>query len=188
MLFFREENPIPKFGNIKERESDQSWTLDTVPSQQIIHRSIKFVAFALVPVFWHFRWIQKCLQGIHCPRGSFKNFSITTNYMLKSPIPSSPCLKSDCMHAQGLQHNEIRDFALVYLVSEWQTSGFSAPNGTDIDFASFKDRSSSWTCVHSCLTCIRVHKECSVGKTLVWVPYQPRPSCHFCCCWGCKLK
>ena len=32
------------------------WSLD-VPSQRIIHRSMKFVSFALVlvPVFWHFR-------------------------------------------------------------------------------------------------------------------------------------
>ena len=45
-------------------------------------------------------------------------------------------------------------------------SGLSAPNGTDIDFAKFEDRFSSWTCVHSYLTCVRVRKECSVGKTL----------------------
>ena len=31
------------------------WSLDHVPSQRIIHRSIKFVAFALVPVWWHCR-------------------------------------------------------------------------------------------------------------------------------------
>ena len=45
-----------QIGDLKERKSDQSWTLVIGPrSQQIIHRSIKFVAFALVPVFWHFR-------------------------------------------------------------------------------------------------------------------------------------
>ena len=27
MLFFREEKAIPKFGGLKERKSDQSWTL-----------------------------------------------------------------------------------------------------------------------------------------------------------------
>ena len=70
------------------------------------------------------------------------------------------------MRAQGLQCNKIRDFALVRLFSEWQMSGLSAPNGTDIDFASFEVRFSSWTCVHSCLTCVRVRKECLVGKTL----------------------
>ena len=42
----------------------------------------------------------------------------------------------------------------------------SAPNSTDIDFARFEDRFSPWTCVHSCLTCVRVRKERSVGKTL----------------------
>ena len=36
-------------------------------------------------------------------------------------------------------------------------------------FCKFEDRFSPWTCVHSCLTCVRVRKECSVGKTLpVW--------------------
>ena len=44
-------------------------------------------------------------------------------------------------------------------------SALSAPNGTDC--TSFEDRYSSWTCVHSCLTCVHVRKECSVGKTLV---------------------
>ena len=35
--------------------SCRHWSLDHVPSQRIIHRSIKSVAFALVSVFWHFR-------------------------------------------------------------------------------------------------------------------------------------
>ena len=35
-----------------------------------------------------------------------------------------------------------------------------------IVFASFEDRFSSWTFVHLCLTCVRVRKGCSVGKTL----------------------
>ena len=56
------------------------------------------------------------------------------------------------------------DFALVYLFSEWQMSGLSAPNITDLDFASFEDRFSSWSSVHLCLTCVRVRKECSVEK------------------------
>ena len=43
-------------------------------------------------------------------------------------------------------------------------SGLSAPNGTDV--ASFEDRFLPWTCVHWCLTCVRVRKECSVGKII----------------------
>ena len=72
------------------------------------------------------------------------------------------------MHAQGFRCGKVRDFALVYLFSEWQMSGLSAPNGTDIDFAKFEDRFSSWICVHSYLTCVRVRKECSVAKTLLY--------------------
>ena len=52
--------------------------------------------------------------------------------------------------------------------------GLSAPNGNDIDFARFEDRFSSWTCVHSCLTCVRVCTECSVGKTLVVEGFRVR--------------
>ena len=118
-----------------------------------------------------FRWIQKWLQGIQGPCGSFRKFSIKINFTLKPPIPRSPCLDSDPMHAQGLRRDKIRDFALVYLFFEWQMSGVSAPNSTDIDFASFEDPFSSWTCVHSCLTCVRVRKECSVGKTLCAYKY-----------------
>ena len=51
-------------------------------------------------------------------------------------------------------------------------SGLSAPNITDLKFASFEDHFSSWTCVHSCLTCVRVRKKCSVGKTLITQPPQ----------------
>ena len=54
-------------------------------------------------------------------------------------------------------------FALVSIFSERQ--GFSALNGTDL--ANFEDRFWSWTCVHLSLTCVRVRKECSVGKTLI---------------------
>ena len=71
------------------------------------------------------------------------------------------------MHAQGLWRDENRDFALIHLFSEWQMSGLSASNGTDIDFASFEDRSSPWTCVHSCQIYVSVRKECSAGKTLI---------------------
>ena len=46
-------------------------------------------------------------------------------------------------------------------------SGLSAPNGTDINFASFEDHFPSWTCVHSCLPCLHVRTECSVGKTRI---------------------
>ena len=57
MLFFREEKAIAKFDELKERRSDQLWTLVIGPrsseSQRIIHRS--FVALPLVPVFWLFR-------------------------------------------------------------------------------------------------------------------------------------
>ena len=52
------------------------WSLDHVPSQRIIHHSIKFVTFALGPVFWHFWWIQKWLQDIQGPCGSLRKFSI----------------------------------------------------------------------------------------------------------------
>ena len=40
----------------------------------------------------------------------------------------------------------------------------SVLNGTDL--ANFEDRFWSWTCVHLSITCVRVRKECSVGKTL----------------------
>ena len=45
-----------------------------------------------------------------------------------------------------------------------EKKGLSALNGTDL--ANFEARFWSWTCVHLSLTCVRVRKECSVGKTL----------------------
>ena len=99
------------------------WSLEHVPSLRIIHRSIKFVAFALVPVFWHFRWIQKWLQSIQGPCGSFRKFSIQvkSNFTLKPP--RSPCLDSDGMHGQGLRRDNIRDFAFVSRISLlWMTN------------------------------------------------------------------
>ena len=70
-------------------------------SESFIVRS-KFVAFALalVPVLWHFRWIQKWLQSIQGPCGSFRKFSIKINFTLKPSIPRSPCLDSNpaCLH------------------------------------------------------------------------------------------
>ena len=62
-------------------KSDQSWTLvldiHNVPSQWIIHRSIKFGAFALVLVFWPFKWSEyrSGCKGIQGPCGSFRNFT-----------------------------------------------------------------------------------------------------------------
>ena len=43
-----------------------------------------------------------------------------------------------------------------------ESKGLSALKGTDL--ANFEDRFWSWTCVHLSLTCVRVRKECSVGK------------------------
>ena len=57
------------------------WSSDHVTSQRIIHRQIKFVAFALVPVFLHFRWTQKWLQGIQGPCGSFRKFRPCTFFL-----------------------------------------------------------------------------------------------------------
>ena len=49
-----------------------------------------------------------------------------------------------------------------------ERKGLSALNGTDL--ANFEDQFWSWTCVHLSLTCVRVRKECSVGKTLHVTP------------------
>ena len=57
-----------------------------------------------------------------------------------------------------------RKFALVPIFF-WKER--LALNGTDL--AKFEDRFWSWTCVHLSLTCVRVRKECSVGKTLLHV-------------------
>ena len=96
-----EEKSIPIWNmatsNISSLTSRGHWSLDHVSSQRIIHRLINFVALALVLVFWHFRWIQKWLQGIQGPCGSFRKFSIKINFTLKPP--RSPCLDSDRMHA-----------------------------------------------------------------------------------------
>ena len=120
MLFFRKKLSI-NLATSKNASltSVGRWSLDHVPSQRIIERSINFVAFALV--FWHFRRIQKWLQGIQGPWGSFRKFSIKINFTLKPPIPRSPYLSIAiaCMHAQGLRRDKIRDFALVHILSEW---------------------------------------------------------------------
>ena len=114
--------------------------------------------------------IQKWLQGIQGPCGSFRNFNIKIKYMLKPPIPRVPCPESNRIYAQGLRCDKFLDFALVHLFSRSERQmSLSALNGTDIDSASFDDRFSSWTCVHACLTCLRVRKEHSVGKTLLSV-------------------
>ena len=75
IVFFREEKASLHLAtsNNASLTSRGRWSLDHVPSQRIIHRSIKLAFFALVPVFWHFRWIQKWLQGIQGPCGSFGN-------------------------------------------------------------------------------------------------------------------
>ena len=79
----------------------------------------------------------------------------------RSPLPQ----KEEAFQKQRSRcHDKVRDFALVYLFSEWQMSGLSAPNGTDIDFAKFEGHFSSWTYVHSYLTCVRVRKEFCVYR------------------------
>ena len=63
---------------------------------------------------------------------------------------------------------------LAYCINAY----LSAPNGTDVDFANFEVPFSSWTCVHSCLTCVRLPKECSVGKTLVRFLERLKTACR----------
>ena len=73
------------------------WSLDHFPSQRIIHRSIKFVAFALVPVC---RWRRKWLQSIQGPCGSFRKFRILVKINFSLKPPGSTCLDGDGMHGQ----------------------------------------------------------------------------------------
>ena len=72
--------------------------------------------------------------------------------------------RKECMH-NACDETKNRDFRLISLL--WMTNErlLSAPNGTD--FASFEDRFSPWTCIHPCLTCVRVRKEHLVGKSLL---------------------
>ena len=109
MLFPREEKAIPKFGDLSQRT--QVWPVVEIGHWTMFLHSESFeftVRSSLwllrwYRVFWHFRWIQKWLQSkafnFQCPCGSFRKFSIKVNFTLNPPIPRSPCLDSDRMHA-----------------------------------------------------------------------------------------
>ena len=81
------------------------------------------------------------------------NASISTSYA-----------KSRSIDARLFATRETTVNALLYRFFS-ERKGLSALNRTD--FANFEDRFWSWTCVHLSLTCVRVRKKCSVGKTLV---------------------
>ena len=98
-------------------------------------------------------------------RGSFRKFSIKINFTLKSPIPRSPCLDSDHIHACTTLATRQSPWLRSRISLLWMTNErFVCSEQHWYWFAKFEDCFSSWTCVHSCLTCVRVRKKCSVGK------------------------
>ena len=82
------------------------------------------------------------------------NASISTSYA-----------RSRSIHARLFATRETTVNSLLYRFFS-ERKGLSALNGTDL--ANFEDRFWSWTCVHLSLTCVRVRKKYSVGKTLTW--------------------
>ena len=112
MFFFREEKAIPKFGDLKERKSDQLWTLVIGPHSFAANHSsfdqvCGFCAGTSLLAFFYNR-SEKWLQGIQGPCGSF-NLENLVKKWLQAPIPRNPWLDSDRMHAQGLRQDKIHD-------------------------------------------------------------------------------
>ena len=117
--------------------------------------------FALVPVFWHLRWRQKWLQGIKVQVVPLENLA---KKLIKPP--RSPCLDSDRMHACTRFATRQNPWLRSRISLLWMTNERLVCSERHCGYANFEDRFSSRTCVHSCRTCLRLRKECSVEKTL----------------------
>ena len=82
--------------------------------------------------------------------------------------PRSPCLDSDRMHAQRLRRDKIRDLSHVSLL--WMTNEWLVCSERHwYRFCKYWRCFWSWTCVHSCPTCVSVRKK-NVRQEKHWIP------------------